>query len=245
MYIDFIGLCADQIINQAAKIRYMTGGAVKVPLVIRTQAGSGRGSAAQHGQSLEAWMAHIPGLVVVLPSTPYDACGLLKSAVRDDNPVIFIEMKLLYNEKGPVPEEEYTVPLGVADVKRGGSDATVVATGYTVKDALQAAETLETEGISVEVVDPRTLFPLDRQTILDSVAKTNHLVIVHEAVERCGWGAELAAIVAEEAFDQLDAPIMRVCGLNTPVPAAPKLEAFQRPNPSKIAAAVRSTLEVA
>ena len=243
MYIDFIGLCADGILNQAAKIRYMSGGQVSVPLVIRTQAGGGRASAAQHSQSLEAWLTHIPGLVVVMPSCPVDACGLLKTSIRDDNPVFFIEPKMVYNLSGPVPEEEFTIPLGVADVKREGSDVTMVAIGAMVPEALEAAETLAGEGIGVEVIDPRTLFPLDKETILASVAKTSRFVVVHEANKRSGWGAEIAAIVAEEAFYDLDAPILRIAGLNTPMPSAPALESIVRPSAEKIADAVRRHLQ--
>ena len=243
MYIDFIGLCADGILNQAAKIRYMSGGQVSVPLVIRTQAGGGRASAAQHSQSLEAWLTHIPGLVVVMPSSPVDACGLLKTSIRDDNPVFFIESKMVYNLSGPVPEEEFTIPLGVADVKREGSDVTMVAIGAMVPEALEAAETLAGEGIGIEVIDPRTLFPLDKETILASVAKTSRFVVVHEANKRSGWGAEIAAIVAEEAFYDLDAPILRIAGLNTPMPSAPALESIVRPSAEKIADAVRRHLQ--
>ena len=243
MYIDFIGLCADGILNQAAKIRYMSGGQVSVPLVIRTQAGGGRASAAQHSQSLEAWLTHIPGLVVVMPSSPVDACGLLKTSIRDDNPVFFIESKMVYNLSGPVPEEEFTIPLGVADVKREGSDVTMVAIGAMVPEALEAAETLAGEGIGIEVIDPRTLFPLDKATILASVAKTSRFVVVHEANKRSGWGAEIAAIVAEEAFFDLDAPILRIAGLNTPMPSAPALEDIVRPSAVKIVDAVRRHLQ--
>ena len=188
MYVDFTAVCMDQIVNQIAKLRYMTGGQAVLPLVIRTQGGAGRSSAAQHAQSLEAWFVHTPGLKVVMPSTPEDAKGLLKTSIRDDNPVLFIEHKLLYNEKGPVPEEEYTIPLGVADVKRSGKDVTVIATSRMVLRSLNAAEQLEEEGISVEVVDPRTLVPLDEETLLESVRKTNRVVIVHEACRRGGVG---------------------------------------------------------
>lgn len=224
MYVDFITLAMDQIVNQAAKIRYMSGGQTAVPLVIRTQGGPGRSSAAQHAQSLEAWFVHVPGLFVVMPSTPYDAKGLLKSAIRDDNPVIFIEQKLLYNQEGPVPEEPYTIPLGQADVKRAGEHVTIVATSMALWRALEAAEELADMGISAEVVDPRTLFPLDVDTIVESVKKTGRLVIAHEAVERGGFGAEVAAQVGALAFDYLDAPIQRVAAPPVPVPFAPVLE---------------------
>ncbi|MGQ9595524.1 MAG: alpha-ketoacid dehydrogenase subunit beta [Anaerolineae bacterium] len=239
MYIDFSTLAMDQIVNQAAKIRYMSGGQAKVPLVIRTQGGMGRSSAAHHAQSLEAWFVHVPGLLVAMPSTPYDAKGLLKTAIRLDDPVIFIEHKLLYNTEGPVPEEEYTIPFGVADVKREGTDCTVVATSRTVLMALKAAEILEKEGISVEVVDPRTLFPLDTETIIRSVQKTSRLVVAHEAPERCGFGAEVVAQIAEKAFDYLDAPIQRVCGPSVPAPFARHLENSIIVDEQKIADRVR------
>ena len=245
MYIDFSAVAMDQIVNQVAKVRYMFGGKAKTALVIRTQGGAGRSSAAQHAQSLEAWFVHVPGLKVVMPSTPYDAKGLLKSAIRDDDPVFFIEHKLLYLQKGPVPEEEYTVPLGVAEVKREGRDATIVATSSMVGKSLQAAEELAKEGISCEVVDPRTLFPLDKETILASVRKTGRLLITHEAVQRCGWGAEMAAIAAREAFDYLDAPIVRVCAKETPVPFAPKLEKHVIPDKDAVVAGVRALLQTA
>ncbi len=239
MYIDFSTLAMDQIVNQAAKIRYMSGGQAKVPLVIRTQGGMGRSSAAHHAQSLEAWFVHVPGLLVAMPSTPYDAKGLLKTAIRLDDPVIFIEHKLLYNTEGPVPEEEYTIPFGVADVKREGTDCTVVATSRTVLMALKAAEILEKEGISVEVVDPRTLFPLDIETIIQSVKKTSRLVVAHEAPERCGFGAEVVAQIAEKAFAYLDAPIQRVCGPSVPAPFARHLENSIIVDEQKIADRVR------
>ncbi len=245
MYIDFSGVAMDQIVNQAAKIRYMFGGKARTALVIRTQGGAGRSSAAQHAQSLEAWFVHVPGLKVVMPSTARDAKGLLKSAIRDDDPVIFIEHKLLYLEKGPVPEEDYTIPLGTAEVKREGRDLTIVATSSMVGKSLAAAETLEREGISCEVVDPRTLFPLDTETILASVRKTGRLLITHEAVRRCGWGSEVAALAAKEAFDYLDAPIERVCGRETPVPFSPKLENYVIPDKEDVAAAARGMLTTA
>ncbi len=242
MYVDFTAVCMDQIVNQIAKLRYMTGGQAVLPLVIRTQGGAGRSSAAQHAQSLEAWFVHTPGLKVVMPSTPEDAKGLLKTSIRDDNPVLFIEHKLLYNEKGPVPEEEYTIPLGVADVKRSGKDVTVIATSRMVLRSLNAAEQLEEEGISVEVVDPRTLVPLDEETLLESVRKTNRVVIVHEACRRGGVGAEITAIIQEKAFDYLDAPIERVGAADVPVPFAPILENFVIPDEGRIAEAVRRVL---
>ncbi|NQD49770.1 alpha-ketoacid dehydrogenase subunit beta, partial [Bacillus altitudinis] len=211
---DFITIAMDQLVNQAAKTRYMFGGKGKVPLVVRTPAGSGTGAAAQHSQSLEAWMAHIPGLKVVQPSTAYDAKGLLKAAMDDDNPVIFYEHKLLYKTIGEVPEEQYSIPLGKADVKRSGKDVTIVATAIMVHKALEAAKELEAEGIDVEIIDPRTLVPLDEETIIESVKKTGKCIVVHEAVKRGGYGGEIASMIAEsEAFDYLDAPIKRLGGL--------------------------------
>jgi pyruvate dehydrogenase E1 component beta subunit len=245
MYVDFAAIAMDQIVNQAAKVRYMFGGKAKASLVIRTQGGAGRSSAAQHAQSLEAWFVHIPGLKVVQPSTPYDAKGLLKSAIRDDNPVMFLEHKLLYPVQGPVPEEEYLIPLGQADIKRAGSDVTVVATSRMVHRSLGAAEKLALEGIEVEIIDPRTLNPLDEETILTSVRKTQHLVVVYEAYERCGIGAEIAALVANQAIDSLDAPIERVAALNTPVPFSPKLENYVIPNEERIMAGIKRALGVA
>ncbi|MGI6485289.1 MAG: alpha-ketoacid dehydrogenase subunit beta [Tepidanaerobacteraceae bacterium] len=242
MYIDFSGVAMDQIMNQVAKLRYMSGGQIEAPLVIRTQGGAGRSSAAQHAQSLEQLFVHIPGLKVVMPSTPYDAKGLLKTAIRDQDPVIFIEHKLLYNTTGPVSEEEYTLPFGKADVKRQGEDVTVVATSRMVLRSLKAAEQLEREGISVEIIDPRTLVPLDEETIINSVKKTGKLVIVHEAVERGGFGAEVAAIIIKEAFDYLDAPIIRVAARNTPVPFAPKLEDYVIPNVPDIVKGIKEAL---
>jgi len=218
LFCDFMTLAMDQIVNQAAKLHYMTGGQAKVPLVIRTLMGAGRGAAAQHSQSLHAWVAHIPGLKVVMPSTPYDAKGLLKSAIRDDNPVIFFEDKMSYQVKGLVPVGEYTVPLGVADVKRVGTDVTFVATSSMVQVALAAAEVLAQEGISAEVVDPRTLKPLDKETILESVKKTGRAVIIDEGHLSYGVTAEIAAIIADEAFDYLDAPVKRLGAMDVPVP---------------------------
>ncbi|WP_034322381.1 alpha-ketoacid dehydrogenase subunit beta [Bacillus zhangzhouensis] len=222
---DFITIAMDQLVNQAAKTRYMFGGKGKVPLVVRTPAGSGTGAAAQHSQSLEAWMAHIPGLKVVQPSTAYDAKGLLKAAMNDDNPVIFYEHKLLYKTIGEVPEEQYSIPLGKADVKRSGKDVTIVATAIMVHKALEAAKELEAEGIDVEIIDPRTLVPLDEETIIESVKKTGKCIVVHEAVKRGGYGGEIASMIAEsEAFDYLDAPIKRLGGLAVPIPYNPTLE---------------------
>lgn len=242
MYIDFAACGMDALVNQAAKVRYMSGGQLEVPLVVRTQGGAGRSSAAQHAQSLEAWFVHTPGLKVIMPSTPYDAKGLLKSAIRDEDPVIFIEHKLLYNTEGPVPEEEYIIPLGKADIKRAGSDVTVVATSRMVIRTLAAAEQLAQDGISVEVIDPMTLVPLDEEAILMSVKKTGRLVIVHEAVERNGFGAEIAAIVAKKAFYDLDAPINRVAAYNSPIAFAPMLEDFIIPDVPQIVAGIKEVL---
>jgi len=226
MFMDFLTLASEQIINQAAKIRFMFGGTAKVPLVLRAPIGSGTGAAAQHSQSLENLFVHIPGLKVVMPTTPYDVKGLLIASIRDNNPVIFFEPKLLYKKaKGPVPEEPYTIPLGVADIKRQGRDLTIIATGIMVPRSLEAAEQLAEEGIDIEVVDPRTLRPLDEETIIRSVIKTGKVLIVHEACKTGGYGGELAAVLAgSEAFDYLDAPIMRLAGLDMPIPYNRELE---------------------
>ncbi|WP_309091417.1 alpha-ketoacid dehydrogenase subunit beta [Domibacillus sp.] len=241
---DFITIAMDQMVNQAAKTRYMFGGKGKVPMVLRTPAGSGTGAAAQHSQSLEAWMAHIPGLKVVQPSTAYDVKGLLKAAMDDDNPVVFYEHKLLYRTSGHVPEEQYSIPLGKADVKREGTDVTIVATAIMVHKALEAAAELEKEGISVEVVDPRTIVPLDEETIIESVKKTGRLIVVHEAVKRGGIGGEIASMIAEsEAFDYLDAPIKRLGGLAVPIPYNPTLEKAAIPQVPDIIAAVKETVK--
>ena len=242
MFMDFVGVTMDQIYNQAAKMRYMFGGKAKIPMVIRTACGAGGSAAAQHSQSLEAWFMHVPGLKVVAPSTAYDAKGLLVSSIRDDNPVIFVEHKFIYDLEGEVPEDIYTIPLGKADVKRQGSDVTVIATMAMVHKALEAAEELSKEGISVEVIDPRTLQPLDGETIIESVKKTHKVVIVHEAVKFAGPGAEIAAMIAEEAFDYLDAPITRVAAPFTPVPFSPVLEQEYIPSKEKIIAAIREVV---
>lgn len=243
MYLDFVTLAMDQIVNQGAKVKYMFGGKARVPAVVRMPFGAGRANAAQHSQSLEAWLCHVPGLKVVMPSTPADAKGLLKSAIRDDNLVLVLENKHLYFQKGPVPDGEHLVPLGAADVKRPGRDVTVVATGRLVSMAMSAAETLSKDGIDVEVLDPRTLYPLDVQAIIASVKKTGRLVTAHEAVKRFGFGAEVAAIVAEsEAFDYLDAPIQRVAGADVPVPFGKSLEDLFLPDEAKVVAACRRTL---
>ncbi|MED0716522.1 alpha-ketoacid dehydrogenase subunit beta [Aeribacillus composti] len=241
---DFITIAMDQLVNQAAKLRYMFGGKGKVPMVVRTPAGSGTGAAAQHSQSLEAWMAHIPGLKVVQPSTAYDAKGLLKAAIDDDNPVIFYEHKLLYKTKSHVPEEQYSIPLGKADIKREGKDVTIVATAIMVHKALEAAKELEKEGIDAEIVDPRTLVPLDEETIVESVKKTGRVVVVHEAVKRGGYGGEIASVIAEsEAFDYLDAPIKRLGGLPVPIPYNPNLEKAAVPQVPDIIKAVKETVQ--
>ena len=243
MYIDFAPMAMDQLINQVCKIRYMSGGQVQVPLTIRTLGGGGRSSGAQHGQSLEAWFAHIPGMYVVIPSTPYDAKGLLKTAIRTNDPVMFIEHKMLYTTKGEVPEEEYTIPFGVADVKREGSDVTIVTNSRMVLVALDAAEDLAREGITAEVIDPRTIVPLDLETILTSVRKTGRLIVVHEAHERAGWGAEVSSLVQERAFEYLDRPVMRLAGRNVPLPMAPQMEQFVLPQRSEIVAAAKKILK--
>jgi len=238
MYIDFSDLAMDPIVNQAAKARYMFGGKIKVPIVIRTQGGAGRGNAAQHSQSLEAWYVHVPGLIVIQPSTPYDAKGLLKSAIRSDNPIIFLENKLLYHIKGPVPEGEYTIPIGKADVKRVGKDVTVVATSRMVLFALEAAEDLSRKGIDVEVIDPRTLKPLDMETIASSVMKTHRLLVVNEGVKTCGYAAEVVTSAYERVFNYLDAPIVRLSTEDVVIPYAESLELAAIPSKEKIMQAV-------
>lgn len=242
-FMDFITLAMEQLVLQAAKVRFMFGGRATVPMVLRTPAGSGTGAAAQHSESLEAWFAHIPGLKVVVPATPADAKGLLLASIQDDNPVIFVEHKLLYRTKGPVPEEAAVVPLGRADVKREGTDATVIATGVMVPRALEAAEHLAGDGVSVEVVDPRTLRPLDEDTILASVEKTGRAVVVYEAVKTLGIGAEIAALIAESnALFHLHAPIVRLGGQECPIPYNRTLERAAVPQTEDIAAAVRRVL---
>jgi len=243
MFIDFTTLAMDQIVNQAAKIRYMTGDNLNVPLVIRTQGGAGRGIAAQHSQSLEAWFYHVPGLKVVMPATSYDVKGLLKTAVRGDNPVIFIEHKMIYLNKGPVPEEEYLIPFGVADIKRDGSDVTIFAYSNMVFKSLEAAAELEKEGISCEVVDPRTLVPLDEETLVKSVKKTGRLVIVSEACERGSVASDICAKINQNAFDYLDSPVKIVAGLNTPIPYNSTLEQACVPNKENIINAVKEMMQ--
>lgn len=224
MFGDFLGLVMDQIANQAAKVHYMSGGKLKVPMVIRTTLGATRRSAAQHSQSLHAWVSHIPGLKVALPATPYDAKGLLKTAIRDDNPVVIFEDKMNYTLSGPVPEQEYTIPFGVADVKRSGDDLTVVATSSMVLVALEAAEKLAQEGVSVEVVDPRTTVPLDVETLVNSARKTSRVIVVDEGHQRYGVTAEIASVISEGAFYHLDAPVRRLGAMDVPVPFSPVLE---------------------
>jgi pyruvate/2-oxoglutarate/acetoin dehydrogenase E1 component len=244
LFIDFTSLIVDQIVNQAAKYRFMSGGKGLVPMVLRTQGGSGNGLAAQHSQSLEAWYYHVPGLKVIMPSTPYDAKGLLKSAIRDDDPVIFIEHKLLYLTEGPVPQGEYTIELGVGDIKRRGCDVTIVAWSNMVPRVLLATEKLVQEGIEAEVIDPRSLVPLDKELILESVRKTEHLVIVQEAVRRGGVASDIASIVQAEAFDFLDAPIEIVAGKNTPIPFNVNLERASVPQEVDIIRAVKKVLSL-
>ncbi|WP_067929976.1 alpha-ketoacid dehydrogenase subunit beta [Alicyclobacillus kakegawensis] len=242
MFNDFIGSCLDQLMNQAAKLRYMFGGKAEVPLTIRTMHGAGFRAAAQHSQSLYALFTHIPGLKVVVPSTPADAKGLLLTSIADNDPVVFFEDKTLYNVKGEVPEGDYRIPLGKADVKREGRDLTIVAIGKQVHTALAAADTLAAQGIDVEVVDPRSLSPLDEDTILASVAKTNRLVVIDEATARCGVAADIAALVADKGFDSLDAPIKRLTGPHTPVPFSPILEDLYLPTPTKVIQTVAELL---
>ena len=242
MYEDFLTISLEQIVNQAAKHRYMSGGQLKVPLTIRTQGGAGWSPGAQHAQQLEAWLVHVPGLKVVFPSTPEDVRGILWSAIYDDNPVIVFEHRLLYPVKGEVPEELVPIPIGKARTVRAGTDVTVIATGPLVHRALKAAEEAEKNGISVELVDPRTLQPLDEETLVESVKKTNRVVVAHEAVTRMGFGAEVAAVLQEKAFDWLDAPIERVGARFAPLPFAPAMEQFVVPQPADVLAAIKKTV---
>jgi pyruvate dehydrogenase E1 component beta subunit len=244
MFMDFVLLTMEQLVNQAAKARYMFGGKAEVPMVIRTPGGSGSGAAAQHSQSLESLLCHIPGLIVVNPSTPYDAKGLLLSAIRDPNPVCFIEHKLLYKTKGEVPEGEYTLPIGSADVKRSGKDITVVAANIMVPRTLAAVSKLAEDGIDAEVIDPRTLRPLDADTIIKSVIKTGRLLVVHEACQTGGWGGEVVAQVASSrAFDYLDAPIRRLAGRDVPIPYNRELEKAAVPQEEDIEREIRAILK--
>lgn len=234
MFGDFIALALDQIVNQAAKVHYMSGGKLKVPLVVRTTLGATRRTAAQHSQSLHAWVSHIPGLKIVLPSTPYDAKGLLKTAIRDENPVIFFEDKMMYQLKGPVPEGDYSIPFGVADIKRVGTDITIVATSSMVQIALEAAEKLAALDISTEVIDPRTMFPFDKDTLIESAKKTSRVIVVDEGYERYGVTAEIAAVISEGAFYYLDAPVKRIGAMNVPVPFSPVLEDLTVPTAASV-----------
>jgi acetoin:2,6-dichlorophenolindophenol oxidoreductase subunit beta len=240
MFGDFIGLAMDQIVNQAAKVHYMSGGKLKVPMVVRTTLGATRRTAAQHSQSLHAWVSHIPGLKVALPSTPYDAKGLLKTAIRDDNPVIFYEDKMMYQLKGPVPEGDYTIPFGVADIKRTGTDITIVATSSMVQIALAAAEMLETLGISAEIVDPRTTYPLDKATMIESAKKTSRALVIDEGYERYGVTAEIAAVIADGAFYYLDAPVKRMGAMDVPIPFSPVLEDLTVPTAQSVTEMVKT-----
>jgi pyruvate dehydrogenase E1 component beta subunit len=241
MFMDFMTVCMDGIVNQVAKMRYMFGSQYTVPLVIRTPAGGGLNAGPQHSQCLEAWFAHVPGLKVVMPSTPHDAKGILKSAVRDDNPVIVVENKALHALKGEIPEDEYAIPIGQADCKKSGTDVTVVATSRMVHESLKAARTLAAEDIDLEVIDLISISPWDKETVFASVAKTHRLVVAHEAVKQCGMGAEISAAVSEEILDELDAPIERVGAPFVPVPFS--LEKAYLPAAADVAAAARRTLE--
>ena len=244
MTFNFALVAIDQIVNHAAKILYMSGGQFRVPMVIRGPGGPAVQVAAQHSQSMESYFYHVPGLIVVRPSTPKDAKGLLKSAIRDDNPVIFIESETLYGIKGEVPDDEYTIPMGVAEVKREGADVTVVAWMGMLHRSLEAAEELEKQGISVEVVDPRTLRPMDKGTILESVRKTHRAVVVESGAGFAGLGAEIATIITEEAFDYLDSPVVRVTGANAPMPYARNLELAKTPDKAAIIAAIKQALAI-
>jgi pyruvate dehydrogenase E1 component beta subunit len=240
MFGDFLTLAMDQLVNQAAKIHYMSGGMLNVPLVVRTTLGATRRSAAQHSQSLHAWVSHVPGLKVALPATPGDAKGLLKAAIRDDNPVVVFEDKMMYQAKGPVPEDDVLIPLGVAEVKREGTDVTIVATSSMVLVALEAAELLAADGISAEVVDPRTTVPLDRETLVASARKTGRALVVDEGYQRYGITGELASVIADGAFYHLDAPVKRMGARDVPVPFSPALEDVTVPTPEAVAALARA-----
>lgn len=241
-FIDFTGCAMEEFLNQMAKLHYMFGGQAKIPVVFRTSSGAGLRNAAQHSQSLEGLFLHIPGLKIVLPSNPEDAKGLLKTAIRDDDPVIIIEHRTMYGVKGPVPEKEYLIPLGEAKIKKEGKDVTLVATSMMVNRALKAAEELDKEGISVEVIDPRTIFPLDKKTIMNSIHKTHRFVVVEEAVRRAGFSAELVATIAEEAFSELKVPPKRIGALETPVPFSPVLEDYYLPDENDIIKVVKEIL---
>jgi len=240
MFGDFLTLTMDQMVNQAAKVHYMSGGTWKVPMVLRTTLGATRRSAAQHSQSLHAWLSHVPGLKVAMPSTPYDAKGLLKTAIRDENPIVFFEDKMMYKLKGPVPSEDYTIPFGVADVKRAGRDITIVATSSMVQVALGAAELLEKAGISAEVIDPRTTWPLDEKTLIESAKKTSRVIVVDEGYGRYGVTGEIAAVIAEGAFYSLEAPVKRIGAMHVPIPFSPPLEDATVPNEQSVFEAARA-----
>ncbi len=240
MFGDFLTLTMDQMVNQAAKVHYMSGGTWKVPMVLRTTLGATRRSAAQHSQSLHAWLSHVPGLKVVMPSTPYDAKGLLKTAIRDENPVVFFEDKMMYKLKGPVPEEEYTIPLGVANVKREGEDITIVATSSMVQVALGAAELLEKIGLRAEVIDPRTTWPLDEKTLIESAKKTSRAMVVDEGYGRYGVTGEIASVIAEGAFYNLEAPVKRMGAMHVPIPFSPPLEDVTVPTEQTVFEAARA-----
>lgn len=240
MFIDFATVAMDQIVNQAAKMRYMFGGRITLPITFRTMVGAGIQAAAQHSQSLEAWFTHVPGLKVVYPSTPKDALGLTIAAIRDDNPVMVLEHKLLYAMEGEVPDENEPIPIGKADIKREGKDVTIIATGMMVHKALNAANQLAAQGVEAEIIDPRSLFPIDKDTIYDSIKKTHKAVVVSEEVKRGAWTAELASMIAEDVFDYLDAPIIRIGALNTPIPFSRTLENFVVPNETDIINAVQA-----
>ena len=240
MFGDFLTLTMDQLVNQAAKVHYMSGGTWKVPMVLRTTLGATRRSAAQHSQSLHAWLSHVPGLKVALPSTPYDAKGMMKTAIRDDNPVVFFEDKMMYKLKGPVPEAEYTVPLGVADIKREGEDITLVATSSMVQVALGAAVLLQEIGISAEVVDPRTTWPLDEKTLIESAKKTSRVIVIDEGYGRYGVTGEIASTIAEGAFYSLEAPVKRMGAMHVPIPFSPPLEDVTVPTEQTVFEAARA-----
>jgi len=237
---DFITLTMDQMVNQAAKAHYMSGGKIKVPIVFRTTLGATRRSAAQHSQSLHAWVSHVPGLKVALPSGPYEAKGLMKTAIRDDSPVVIFEDKMMYRVKGPVPADDYTIPFGVAEIKRPGTDITIVATSSMVAVALGAAKLLEEAGISAEVIDPRTTWPLDRQALIESAKKTSRAIVVDEGYERYGVTAEIASVIAEGAFYHLDAPVKRIGAMDVPVPFSPVLEDLTVPTEKSVAEAAKA-----
>jgi pyruvate dehydrogenase E1 component beta subunit len=240
MFGDFLTLVMDQLVNQAAKVHYMSGGAWKVPMVLRTTLGASRRSAAQHSQSLQAWLSHVPGLKVAMPSTPYDAKGLMKTAIRDNNPVIFFEDKMMFRLKGPVPVEEYTIPFGVADIKREGDDITIVATSSMVQVALGAAKMLEEIGVSAEVVDPRTTWPLDEKTLIESASKTSRAIVLDEGYEKYGVTAEIASVIATGAFYDLDAPVKRIGAMHVPIPFSPPLEDATIPTEKAVFEAARA-----